>query len=38
MTVKVIKNGFGKRTVKIFKLNTRKYCINLLGIAVFLNF
>ena len=38
MKMKVHKNGFGKRNLKMFKLNEKEYCVNFFGNAIFLNF
>ena len=35
--MKVIKNGFEKRKFQVFKLNDKSYCLNLFGIALFIN-
>lgn len=36
MKIKFIKNGFGKKNIKLFKLNQKAWCINLMGIAIFI--
>lgn len=36
MRAKINRKAFGKKTIKLFKFNERAYCINLLGLGIWL--
>ena len=37
MKIKVVKNGFKKKTLNHWKLDKWYHCFNILGLAVFIN-
>lgn len=37
MKIKVVKDGFGKKSLNHWKLNDGSHCLNIFGIAVFIN-
>ena len=37
MTIKVVRKGFEKKSLKHWKLSEERHCLNIFGIAVFIN-